>query len=166
MKIAFIFCSINDDQFEEFMSHNDLLSSLEKDGEMNTVWHFQCITGHQGPLTPKDKDWNGSSYNVMIEWETGEITDEPLAIIPADVPVTCAIYARDNKLLDLDGWKCFKGIAKQQQKLVHLVKQAKLRSFRTATKYKYGYEIPKSYEHSTRLNAQAGKYPLAGCHWP
>ena len=48
----------------------------------------------------------------MIEWENGEITTEPLAIIAADDPVTCAIYARDNNLLDLAGWKRFKGIAK------------------------------------------------------
>jgi hypothetical protein len=127
-------CSINDDQFEEIMSYNDLLSSLEEDVETNTVWCFQCITGHQGPLTPKDKDWNGYSYNVMIEWENGEITTEPLAIIAADDPVTCAISARDNKLLDLDWWKPFKGIAKRQQKLVRLANQAKLRSFCTATK--------------------------------
>jgi hypothetical protein len=79
---------------------------------MNTVWSFQHITGHQGPLTPKNKDWNGSSYNEMIEQENGEITTEPLAIIAADDPITCAIYTRDNKLLDLDGWKHFKGIAK------------------------------------------------------
>jgi hypothetical protein len=39
----------------------------------------------------------------MIKWENEEITTEPLAIIAADDPVTCAIYARDNKLLDLDG---------------------------------------------------------------
>jgi hypothetical protein len=67
-------CSINDDQFEEIMTYNVLLSSLEENGTTNTVWHFRCITGHQGLLTPKDKDWNGSSYNVMIEWETEEIT--------------------------------------------------------------------------------------------
>jgi hypothetical protein len=28
-----------------------------------------------------------------MEWENGEITEEPLAIIAADDPVTCAIYA-------------------------------------------------------------------------
>jgi hypothetical protein len=41
----------------------------------------------------------------MIEWENGEIITEPLAIIAADDPVTCAIYARDNNLLDLAEWK-------------------------------------------------------------
>jgi hypothetical protein len=30
----------------------------------------------------------------MIEWENEEITTEPIAIIEADDPVTCAIYAR------------------------------------------------------------------------
>jgi len=41
----------------------------------------------------------------MIEWENGEITSEPLTLIAADNPVTCAIYAKENGLLDLDGWK-------------------------------------------------------------
>jgi hypothetical protein len=118
-------CSVNDDQFEEIMSYNDLLSSLEEDGE-GIVWKFRRISAHQGPLTPKDKDWNGSAYNVMVEWENGEITTEPLSIIAADDPVSCAIYARDNNLLDVDGWKRFRGIAKRQQKLHRMVNQAKL----------------------------------------
>ena len=40
----------------------------------------------------------------MIEWENGEITREPLSIIAADDPVTCAIYAKDNDLLDTATW--------------------------------------------------------------
>ena len=49
----------------------------------------------------------------MVEWETGEITTEPLQIIAADDPVT---YVRDNNLLELPGWKRFKSIAKRQKK--------------------------------------------------
>jgi hypothetical protein len=45
-----------------------------------------------------------SSYNNL---DRG-ITSEPLAIIAAGDPVTCAIYAKDNDLLAPDGWKCFK----------------------------------------------------------
>jgi hypothetical protein len=48
----------------------------------------------------------------MIKWENGEITSEPLSILMKDDPITCAIYARDNSLLELEGWKCFKGIVK------------------------------------------------------
>ena len=44
----------------------------------------------------------------------GEKTYEPLDIIAEDDPVTCAIYARDNDLLEKPGWKRFKGIAKRE----------------------------------------------------
>jgi len=46
-----------------------------------------------------------------VECETGEVTYEPLDVISADDPVTCAVYARDNDLLDQPGWKCFKKLA-------------------------------------------------------
>jgi hypothetical protein len=88
------------------VSYNDLLNHLEEDDE-NTVWKFKWITAHQGPLTPKDNDWNGSAYNIMIEWENGEITSKPLSIIAANDPVSYALYARDNGLLECDGWKHF-----------------------------------------------------------
>jgi len=100
------------------------------------------ITAHEGPLKPSDPTYKGSKYNVMIEWENGEITSEPLTIIAADDPVTCAIYAKENGLLDLDSWKRFKGIAKQDKKFLCMVNQAKLWSYRTAPCYKYGYEVP------------------------
>jgi hypothetical protein len=110
-------CTVNDGQYEEILSYSELMHSLEsaEDGEGN-VWKFRRITGHQGPLTQNDNDYNGSLYNVMIEWENGEITSEPLSIIAKDDPVTCAIYARDNDLLELEGWRRFKGIAKREQK--------------------------------------------------
>jgi hypothetical protein len=66
------------------------------------------------------------------------ITMEPLAVIVANDPITCAIYARDHALLDLNGWKFFKGIAKWHQKLVCMANhQAKLCYFCMATKCKY-----------------------------
>jgi hypothetical protein len=92
----------------------------------------------------------------MVDWENGEITSEPLSIIAADDPVTCAIYAQDNGLLELDGWRCFKAIANRQRKFERMVNQAKVRSFQTAPRYKYGYEISKNFEHAKKLDAQNG----------
>ena len=92
----------------------------------------------------------------MVEWETGEITSEPLAMIAADDPVMCALYACDNDLLELDGWKCFKPIAKRQLKLLHMVNQAKLWSYCTAPKYKYSYEVPRDYTHALALDKKTG----------
>ena len=68
------------------------------------LYRFRAIIGHQGPLLALDRDWKGSKYNVQVEWETGEITFEPLSIIAADDPVTCASYAKENDLLALEGW--------------------------------------------------------------
>jgi len=41
---------------------------------------------HKGPLAPNHCNWKGSKYNVKIEWENGEVTSEPLAIITKDDP--------------------------------------------------------------------------------
>ncbi len=88
----------------------------------------------------------------MIEWENGEVTSEPLSIIVADDPATCAIYSRENNMLDLDGWKQFKHIARQDKKLLCMVNQAKLQSYCTAPCYKYGYEVPQDYNHAVELD--------------
>ena len=80
--------------------------------------HPNLSIDQKGPLVDTDKTYNRSKYNVMIEWENGETTSGPLTTIAADDPITCAIYASENDLLELDGWKRFKGQAKQQKKLL------------------------------------------------
>ena len=46
----------------------------------------------------------------MIEWETGEITEEPLSILAQDDPVTCPPYAKEHNLLHLPEWNKLKHI--------------------------------------------------------
>jgi len=104
------------------------------------MWKSMCIIVHEGPLKPSDQSYKGSKFNNMIEWENGEVTSEPLTIIAADDPVSCAIYARERDLLDLDGWKRFKGIARRDKKLLRMVNQAKLQSYCMAPCNKY--EVP------------------------
>ena len=41
----------------------------------------------------------------MVEWESGDITEEPLSITFADDPITCAAYAKKHNLLNLPGWR-------------------------------------------------------------
>ena len=77
-----------------------------------------------------DPDWKGSKYNVQVEWETGEITFEPLSIIAADDPVTCAAYGKGNDLLALEGWHRFQNLAKKDKDLARSIKQSKIRQVR------------------------------------
>ena len=71
----------------------------EQDNSMDqALYKFRAIIGHKFPLNVTDPDWKGSKYNVQIEWETDEITFEPLGVIAADDPITCSAYAKRKSL--------------------------------------------------------------------
>ena len=68
------------------ISYNQVLNYLEKENqEDESLSKFRAITGHHGPLKKNDPNYNGSLYNLIVECETGEITEEPLSIIPQDI---------------------------------------------------------------------------------
>ena len=69
-----------------------------------------------------------------------------------------ALYAKENKLLEEECWKQFKHTAARKKHLIRLVKQARLRSFRVAVKYKFGYEVPKNYARALELNTIASNH--------
>ena len=127
-----------------------------KDIDNGIVWKFKRIVSHQGPLTTNHPDYNGSTYNIMIEWENGETTSEPLQAIAKDDPVTCAIYAKEKGLLDTPGWKQFKSIAKCQKKFTRMVNQAKLQTFNNTPKLKSGFEFPQTYEQALCFDERNG----------
>ena len=213
-------------------------------------WNFRKILSHHGPLASDDPMHKGSLYNVFIEWETGEVTMEPLKDVKHD-KVVCGTYARKNGLLDMPGlvafscyiparfrgsetfrrgitrnsgkfrrvpasthlycgtetyaridvrrflrpfstrykfrhfygkspectsratrfrparnsaefrpenatkmpgWKQFRKHAHREQKLLRLVNQAKLHSFRTAPVYKHGHLVPRTHEQAMELD--------------
>ena len=49
----------------------------------DAYWSFKDIIAHQGPLQGSPH-YKGSSYNVMIKWDTGETSYEPLSLIIQD----------------------------------------------------------------------------------
>ena len=61
--------------------YNQIMDYLSKDNESPVVWKFNKIIAHQGPLSKQHKDYKVFLYNVTVEWENGEQTDEPLSII-------------------------------------------------------------------------------------
>ena len=119
-------------------------------------WKFKEIVGHQGPLQSNHADYRGSTYNVMVAREDGTYTYEPLKIIAADDPVTCALYAKKNNLLNTPRWKRFKDIAKRDKKMIRMLNQSKLRSFRTSLIYKNGFRVPRNPEEAILIDQQNG----------
>ena len=149
-------CSVDDGCYEEIVSYNDIIDHIENDQTNHGIWKFKSITAHQGPLSAGDKSYMGSRWNVLVNWETGESTYEPLHIIAADDPVTCAIYAKENNLLEEEGWKRFKRIAKRQKKLIRLMNQAKLKSFRTKPVYMFGFLVPRNHDQAVEIDEKNG----------
>ena len=76
---------INKDQAEEIMSYNQLMDYIQKgtdaEEDPDSLFKFRDIVAHQGPLDSTDPNHKGSKYNVMVEWESGEVTYEPLTLI-------------------------------------------------------------------------------------
>ena len=63
----------------------------------------------------------------MVEWESGEVTYEPLTLISKADPITCAVYAKKHDLLDTTGWKHLKRYAKTSKRLIRAGKQSRIR---------------------------------------
>ena len=101
-------------------------------------------------------DYKGSQWNVQISWENGETTWEPLSIIAKSDPVTCALYAKENKLLDQPGWVRFRRLANRKKKLLRLTHQAQLQSFRMRPIFKFGIQVPRNHEQAMMLDEQNG----------
>jgi hypothetical protein len=105
-------CEVPNSTVDEIFTYNEILDYMEKDNsdmesDTEQIFKFCRVAARQGSLHSSEKDWKGSSLNVLVEWETGEMTYEPLSAIAADVPVTCSEYTKVNNLLYTDGWKKF-----------------------------------------------------------
>ena len=98
---------ISKDQDEDILSYNQLMDYIQKgtdaDKDADSLFKFRDIVAHQGPLESTDPDHKGTKYNFMVEWESGEVTYEPLTLISKDDPITCAVYAKKHDLLDTTG---------------------------------------------------------------
>ena len=148
---------------EDVVAYNDIVDFIEKDESWDGWWKFKTIHNHMGPLKPTDKNYKGSRYNVLVEWETGEKTWEPLYGAKKSGmwwydKVTIALYADKHNLLDTPGWKIpgLRKIAKTQKRLIRHANQAKLHSFRTKPVYQYGYLVPRNYQQAVELDHANG----------
>src|SRR4051812_44547048 len=99
---------------------------MSKEDDDEIIWKFKDIIGHKEPLKKGQQDYKRSLYNVTVLWENGETSDEHLSVIAADDPVSCAMYACDNDLLDLPHWRIFRTLAIRQKNLFRLANFAKI----------------------------------------
>ena len=119
--------NIGEGKVEELITYNQLLDHLEQADEQaysmdQDLCRFRAIIGHEGPLKATDPNWKGSKWNVQIEWETGEMTFEPLSVIAADDPITSAAFAKEQNIYNLDRWKRSRHLIKKEKQLTRAIK--------------------------------------------
>ena len=117
---------ISSDSSSRLMETN-LMTSFHITNLEDGFYRFKCIKDHKGPYTSSDPEYNGNSYNLLIEWEPGEQTWEPLSNIIASDPYTCAVYAKEHNLLNTPGWKLLKRHARTARRLIRTLKKSKYR---------------------------------------
>ena len=142
-------CFINNDKYEYILGYNDI---VQRNQESDIVQKYKKIIVHECLLSQNHPNYRGSSYNIKLKWENDEVTSEPLDQFAKDDPVSCAQYALDNDLLSTEGWKRFRHIAKNQKKLKRMVRQAKLRSYKTSPKYMFGIQIQRNYSEALKFD--------------
>ena len=152
---------IDGDQLDDLISYNQLMEYQEDKTDTGPLedglYRFKCIKDHKGPYTSSDPEYNGSSYNLLIEWEPGEQTWEPLSNIIASDPYTCAVYAKEHNLLNTPGWKLLKRHARTARRLIRTLKKSKYRQARASRKYKHGWVVPREYaQHALQLDIHNG----------
>ena len=92
------------------MSCNDILDYVEREhnNEDSHLWKFRKIISHSlisGKGGTKDK------IEVQMMWVTDAVSIECLETLYKDIPVDLAIYAKENDLLEEEGWKKLKRLA-------------------------------------------------------
>jgi hypothetical protein len=148
--------SVNDGEYEEILTYRDFCELIENEDGKDAIWKFKAIVGHNPKVLKSDPNYKNDDFNLLIEWETGEKTWEPLKVIMQDDPYLVALYARDNDLLGRKRFSRLRRLVKNEKKLTRMINQSKLRSFRTAKRYKYGYEVPKDWSDAMRLDQELG----------
>ena len=144
--------SSKDTHLDDIVSYNNILDYVErennnKDGD---YWRFRKILSHS--LIPGKKEKDRTGIEIQVVWETGVTSIESFKALKKDIPVDLAIYAKENNLLELDGWETLKQLADRSKLTEWLVKQAKLHSLKYSPRYKYGFEIPKNSKDAERLD--------------
>jgi len=159
-------CLVND-KYKEVVAYNDIVDYIEADDTRDGVWKFCPILDHKY-VKPSDKNYRQCSVNVLIECESGKMSWQPLhckdkaGIYNCDL-VTVAIYARENNLLDVKGWKLpgLKKLAKTQKRILRHAKQAQLHSFCTKPIYMCGFEVPRNHEQAMAIDRRNGNSKFA-----
>jgi hypothetical protein len=167
---------IGDNEFDKIISYNQLSHIVEAQEEMQSetlhdaIWSFHGISSQKGSLALTHSDYKGSSYHILIQWDEGSKTMEPLDTIIKNHPVTVSLYATEHNLLDTLGWEWLIHIALNRKPVNHMTNQHQVilqpttqshlvSHYKTINKgpdYNFGFPIPRNAKDAFDLDQANG----------
>ena len=105
---------IDGDQLDDLISYNLLMEYLEDKTDTGPLedglYRFKCIKDHKGPYTSSDPEYNGSSYNLLIEWEPGEhvleTSSAPTTLVERDKLDLSSLIPPKGAMESSFSWTC------------------------------------------------------------
>ena len=141
-------CRVGEKRFNQLVTYNRMLEWCEEDACTDEVTHkFRAIHDH--------KKIKGEWY-CYLEWEDDAFSWNSLTATFNGDPTSTSLYAKKNNLLYTDGWKRCRSYVKDGKKAARMANQAKLKAFRTAPRYKFGYQRPYSHTEAMWIDEKTG----------
>ena len=145
-----------DHKIEEIITYNKLLDYIEESQMEEQILDLEKkvlgILSHQGPYQFQQEEYLGSTYNVKVNWNNGDVTTEPLCVIADQYPVLCAGYGKKHNLLNQKGWKHLKRYVSTNKETTRMMFKAILRQGRKPPKVKFGHVIPRDYNEAMTMD--------------
>ena len=96
------------------------------------------------------------SYQLLVEWASGETTWVNYKIIFDNDPVSVALCDKRNGLLSTPGWKNCKRFICNSKALARMANQAKPHNHHLHPKYKYGVQVPINHKEAAWIDNKNG----------
>ena len=142
----------------EIITYDYIIKGIDKklqhDSELKDkgkLFSFQDITDH---LTIKV---SSSIYEVLINWEDGHATLEPVSVMIRNYHIYLSNYARDKRLLDKPGWKQLRFYIKNDKKMIRLLKATKVKQRRNTVNIKFLMNISREQRQAMMFDFENGK---------
>jgi hypothetical protein len=135
---------------QDMLTYNELIEALNRPNEDDTErWTYDEIISHRSKKIGPNK----YERQVLIKWDTGELSWEPLLSIKKDDPVTLAEYARRKNLLEQTSWNWAKRFLKSAKSFKRYNKQMQLaKRKRRKTRFKFGQRVPRTIKEAQDLD--------------
>ena len=143
-------CKVGEKTFEKIMTYNKMVEWCDRDLDKDNMYKIEEIIGHR--RNPKSK----GGYDLHLRWGDGTIAWNELSPTYNDDPVSVSLYAMNNKLLHLPGFKRCKNHTKNLKTLARMINQSRLKNLRTRPVYQYGFQVPRNHEEAVFIDERCG----------